>query len=309
MLILGAAAVAVIVADPHRLGMGYSGAVGPGGEPNAVRPGGEPGAGGPDGATDPARPDDAPDAASPGGTAPDVARPDARRGEDAGPGTNTSDRAGGGPHGEGAPAAGQAMVAPVAGRQEATFVLADGLASLDLRVADLGDDLYRISSPAGSGVAPRPEVLGETVRLGVVATGTAGARAVRVLLNERVGWRLHLVGGVSSQTLDLGRARLLGMELAGGSSRTDIFLPPVTGTMTVRLTGGASQLDVRVPGEPPVRVRVGAGAASVVVRDERWAGVAAGALLSTPGWDRSVDRLYLDLVAGASSVTVGSATR
>ncbi|MCO1594303.1 cell wall-active antibiotics response protein [Micromonospora sp. RHAY321] len=269
VLILGAAAVAVIVADPHRLGMAYSGA---------------------------------PDGAGPDGTGPDGAGSSAGAAEPTG-------RGGVAPGGDGAAAVGQTMTAPLAGRRQATFVLVDGLSSFDLRVADLGDDLYRISSPAGSGVVPRPAVLGERVQLGVVATGTSGERAVRVHLNERVDWRLHLSGGVSSQVLDLTRARLLGMELGGGSSRTELLLPPLNGTTTVRLTAGTSQLDVRVPGEPPVRVRVGTGAGSVVVRDERWAGVAAGALLSTPGWDRSADRLYLDLVAGASSVTVASSTR
>ncbi|MET8232169.1 hypothetical protein ABZS77_16005 [Micromonospora sp. NPDC005298] len=255
VLILGAVAVAVIIADPHRLGQASTGA--------------------PDG--------DRPDGTGPNGTGPDGVRPD----------------------GSGAArAAEQTMTAPLAGRQRATFVLVDGVSSFDLRVADLGDDLYRIDTPAGAGVVARPEVRGETVRLGLADTGASGVKAVRVLLNERVAWRLQLTGGVSGQVLDLTRARLLGVELAGGSSRTEVLLPAIDGTVVVRLSGGTSQLDVRVPGSPPVRVRVGAGAGSVVVGDERWNGVGAGSLLGAPGWDRSTDRLYLDLVAGANSVTV-----
>ncbi|WP_039906100.1 hypothetical protein [Micromonospora lupini] len=273
VLVLGAAAVAVIVADPYRLGQAYSGA------PDGVHPDGVH----PDGVH--------PDDVQPNGTRPDGTRPDGVHPDGTRPGA--------------AAAAEQTMTTPLAGRQKATFVLADGLSSFDLRVADLGDDLYRISSPAGSGVAVRPVVQGETVRLGVVATGTSEGRAARVLLNERVAWLLHLEGGVGEQVLDLAQARLLGVDLVGGSARTDLILPAVNGgTTTVRLTGGAHQLDIRVPGTPPVRVRAGAGAGSVVVRGERWAGVAAGALLSTPGWDRSTDRLFLDLVAGAGTVTV-----
>ncbi|WP_247669764.1 hypothetical protein [Micromonospora sp. H61] len=290
VLLLGAAAVAVIVADPDHLGMTYSG------QPDGTRPDGT-----------------RPDGTRPDGTRPDgpggVADPDAAEGR----------RGGAGAAGE------QLLTAPLAGRQKGTFVLADGLHSFELRVAELGDDLYRISTPAGSGVAGRPAVQGETVRLDLVESGTRGPRAVRVLLNERVAWRVHLVGGVSSQVLDLTRARLLGVELAGGSSRTEILLPPITAAgpgnptgprsdqpatiLTVRLTGGTSQLDVRVPGQTPVRVRAGAGAGSVVVRDDRWDGVAAGSVLGTPGWDRSAERLYLDLVAGANSVLVSSSNR
>ncbi len=302
VLLLGAAAVAMIVADPDRLGVTYSG------QSDGARPDGV-------GQSDGVRPDGAgqsdggrPDGVWPGGGGPPagVADPDAAGGRRGGAGA----------------AAEQLLTAPLAGRQNGLFVLADGLSSFELRVAELGDDLYRISIPAGSGVAGRPAVLGETVRLDLVESGTRGPRAVRVLLNERVAWRLHLVGGVSSQALDLTRARLVGVELAGGSSRTEILLPPISAAnltgptsdnpasiLTVRLTGGTSQLDVRVPGETPVRVRAGAGAGSVVVRDERWDGVAAGSVLGTPGWDRSAERLYLDLVAGANSVVVSSSNR
>ncbi|MEV1113186.1 hypothetical protein AB0I95_31790 [Micromonospora sp. NPDC049751] len=207
-----------------------------------------------------------------------------------------------------AAASDQTMTASLAGRQKATFVLVDGLTSFDLRVTDLGDDLYRISSPSGTGVAARPVLDGETVRLGVVAAGASDGRAVRVLLSERVAWRLRLEGGVSEQVLDLTRARLRGVDLVGGSARTDLILPPVDrGVMTVRLTGGTSRLSVRVPGTPPVRVRAGSGAGSVVVRDQRWNGVAAGDLVSTPGWDRSSNRIFLDLVAGVNAVTVAEA--
>ncbi|MBQ0979932.1 hypothetical protein [Micromonospora sp. M61] len=298
VLVLGAAAVAVIVADPDRLGVTYSGA------PDGTR-------------ADGTRPDGTrPDGTRPDGTRADGTRPDGTWPGDVGrPGGEDPDSADGRPGAAG----GELLTAPLAGRQKGTFVLADGLSSLELGVADLGDDLYRISSPAGSGVLGRPTVVGETVRLEVVKSGASETRSLRVALNERVAWRLQLVGGVSSQVLDLTRARLLGVELAGGSSRTEILLPPITATstgnasdpdstsiMTVRLVGGTSQLDIRAAGETPVRVRVGAGAGSVVVRDDRWDGVAAGAVLSTPGWDRSAARLFLDLVAGANTVTVSA---
>lgn len=289
VLVLGAAAVAVIVADPDRLGMTYSGA------PDGTRADGT--------RADGTRPD---------GTRPDGTRPDGTWPGDAGrPGGEDPDS----PDGRPGAAGGELLTAPLAGRQKGTFVLADGLSSFELGVADLGDDLYRISSPAGSGVLGRPTVVGETV-LEVVKSGASATRSLRVALNERVTWRLQLVGGVSSQVLDLTRARLLGVELAGGSSRTEILLPPITATstgnasdpsiMTVRLIGGTSQLDIRAAGETPVRVRAGVGAGSVVVRDDRWDGVAAGAVLSTPGWDRSAARLFLDLVAGANTVTVSA---
>ncbi|MCM0676831.1 hypothetical protein NCC78_19380 [Micromonospora phytophila] len=202
------------------------------------------------------------------------------------------------------PANGQVQTAPLAGRRRASFELVDGLTGFDLRVDDLGEELYRIGAPAGSGRRPRPEVLGDRVLLRLEPGDRPGPGTVEVVLNARVTWRLRLAGGVSEQRIDLTGARLAGVELVGGSARTDLRLPRVTGTVTVRLTGGVNRFDLQVPGSPPVRVRVAAGAGAVAIYDQRSDGVAAGSLLGSPGWDRSVDRVYVDLVAGANTVNV-----
>ncbi|SCL35556.1 hypothetical protein GA0070616_5258 [Micromonospora nigra] len=195
--------------------------------------------------------------------------------------------------------------APLAGRQRATFELVDGLTVVDLRIEDLGDELYRVAAPQGSAVRPRPEVRGDRVRLRVTRAGGTGPGAVEVLLTSRVAWRLRFTGGVTEQRLDLAGARLAGpVELAGGATRTDLTLPRIRGSLTVRMTGGMNDLTVTVPDGPPVRVRAASGAGTVRVYDVRDAGVAAGALIGSPNWDRSADRVYLDLVAGANTVTV-----
>ncbi|MFI5837868.1 hypothetical protein ACIA5A_29745 [Micromonospora sp. NPDC051300] len=201
-------------------------------------------------------------------------------------------------------AATETLTAPRGDRRRAEFELADGLTSFTLRAADLGDDLYRIGAQDDAGVTPRPQVAGDRVRLRIEENGRSGPSAVEVVLNSRLTWRVRLVGGVREQRIDLGAARLAGVDLVGGASRTDLRLPPLDGTLTVRMTGGVSALTVSVPGGPPARVRVASGAGSLAVYEERRAGIAAGDVVSTPGWDRSADRLYLDLVAGANAVSV-----
>ncbi|MGC4896662.1 hypothetical protein [Micromonospora sp. DT31] len=57
-----------------------------------------------------------------------------------------------------------------------------------------------------------------------------------------------------------------------------------------------------MPGGPPARVAAGAGSLSVY--DVSRGGVAAGDVVSSPGWDRAADRLYPDLVGGANAVSV-----
>ncbi len=208
------------------------------------------------------------------------------------------------PGGGGASADGRLLTAPLAGRTRASFELVDGLTTFDLRIDDLGEDLYRIASPADGGVDPRPELVGDRLRLRMAPSGRRGPAVAEVVLNSRVTWRLRLAGGVTEQVLDLTRGRLAGLELAAGATRVDLRLPRVVGTLTVRLTGGINQLVVRVPGALPTRVRSGAGAGAVTVYDRHRQGVAAGAVISSPDWDRRADRVYVDMVAGANTVTV-----
>ncbi|WP_228543645.1 cell wall-active antibiotics response protein [Micromonospora sp. S-DT3-3-22] len=203
-----------------------------------------------------------------------------------------------------AEAPGRTLTAPADGLRRATFELMDGVTSFRLRTDDLGADLYRISSPADAGLTPRPQVSGDRVQLRVTRRDRPGRGVVDVTLNARVTWRLRLIGGVSDHVLDLTGARLSGVELIGGAARIDLRLPPTTGTRTVRMTGGVNQFVVHAPGGPPVRVRAASGAGSVVWYGDRRDGLARGATVGSPNWDRSPDRLYLDLVEGANTVTV-----
>ncbi|MFI7079148.1 hypothetical protein ACIBO1_17805 [Micromonospora sp. NPDC049903] len=197
----------------------------------------------------------------------------------------------------------QVETAPLAGRQRASFELVDGVSRFDLRVTDLGEELYRIITPAESVTRLRPELAGDRVRLRLTQDGT-GPGEVEVLLNARVRWQVSLNGGSTERRLDLAAARLSGLELAGGATRTTLRLPAVEGLVVVRVTGGVNRFDVTVVGSVPVRVRSVAGAGAVAVYDERLDGVAPQTVLGSPGWDRAGDRIFLDLVAGANRVTV-----
>ncbi|WP_243706403.1 hypothetical protein [Micromonospora sp. KC721] len=201
-------------------------------------------------------------------------------------------------------ASGQLLTAPVDGRRRATFELVDGLSVVRLGAEDLGGDLYRVSTPSQSTVRARPEVVDDRVRLRVAKTGRKGEGSVDVVLNSRLVWDLRLFGGVSQHLLDLSAARLGGVEVVGGAARIDLRLPPVRGSLTIRMSGGVNQFTVQAPDRPPVRVRAGSGAGTVTVYEDRRDGVATGKIISSPNWDRATDRVYLDLVAGANTVTV-----
>ncbi|TDB71493.1 hypothetical protein E1165_22930 [Micromonospora sp. KC723] len=196
------------------------------------------------------------------------------------------------------------LTAPADGRRQVTFELVDGLSAVRLRTADLGGDLYRISTPPDSTVRARPDVLDDRVRLRVAQTGRRGEGSVDVVLNSRLLWRLRLLGGVSRHLIDMGSARLAGVDLIGGAARVDLRLPQIDGALSIRMSGGVNQFTIRAPGRPPVRVRAAAGAGAVAIYEDRRDGVGSGTTISSPNWDRATDRVYVDLVAGANTVTV-----
>jgi hypothetical protein len=189
------------------------------------------------------------------------------------------------------------------GRTEAAFDLVDGIAAVRLRTADLGADLYRVTTPPGSGV--RPRVVEEDGRIQLFLDNAGDAPgSVDIVLAQRVRWALRVGGGVNLSTIDLSGARLAAVDLAGNATRIDLTLPRPDGTLTVRMNGGVSALTVRSAQQVPVRVRVGSGAGEVVLDGQTHSGVAAGALFTPGRWADAVDRIDLDAAAGMSALTV-----
>lgn len=195
------------------------------------------------------------------------------------------------------PATGHIATGPRDGRTAAALDLVDGAKTVTLRTADLGDDLYRISTPVG---APRADE--RDGRVQVRLDGTPDA--VDVALNTRVRWDLRVAGGAQLSTIDLTGGRVGGVELSGGASRINLTLPEPDGTLSVRMSGGVSLLDVRTAGSAPVRVRLGSGASQVVLDGRTHRGVAAGRTFTPPSWAGTTDRVDVDAVAGLSALTV-----
>ncbi|MEH1130542.1 hypothetical protein [Micromonospora sp. CPCC 206061] len=193
------------------------------------------------------------------------------------------------------------LSAPRGDRDSATFELVSGATVVVVRSVDLGGDLYRIS--ASHPDSPRrPEVADgdDVVRLAL----PGGTHSVDVRLNAAVTWHVRIAAGAADQRLDLDAGPVSGVDLAGGANAIDLALPPATGTLPVRVTGGAGQVSVRTAGAAPSRVRVGSGAAQVTVDGRGHTGVAGGTVFEPPEWAAARDRYDLDVAAGVSTLTV-----
>jgi hypothetical protein len=127
---------------------------------------------------------------------------------------------------------------------------------------------------------------------------------VEVRLDSDVRWRIRFTAGAVEDLVDLGGGKVAGVELAGGVTRAELTLPKPSGTVPVRLTGGAGQLILHVPRDVPTRVGVASGAGTVVVDGTTRGGVGAGTVITPPGWDQAGDRYDVQAVAGVSVLTV-----
>lgn len=199
-----------------------------------------------------------------------------------------------------AAAAGNTATAALDGRTIAGFDLIDGAKNVTLRAADLGDSLYRITTPEGSNVSPRADEQDGRIRLRL----DGDVESLDVALNASVLWDLRVAGGAELSTIDLSAGRVGGVELTGGASRINLTLPKPNGTLSVRMSGGVSLFDVRTTGEVPVRVRVGSGAGQVTLDGLLHSGVAAGKTFTPDHWGETLDRVDVDASAGMSAMTV-----
>ncbi|MEU0561663.1 hypothetical protein [Dactylosporangium sp. NPDC006015] len=198
------------------------------------------------------------------------------------------------------------VTAPVAGRDPATLDLLSGATAVTVTAADLGDTLFRVSTPGDGRTVP--SVTSVDGRVGVQlrdsGNGKADRGVVSVELNRAVRWTVRFTAGATSNTADLrGLREIGGVEYVGGVSSIELTLPAAKGVVPVRMSGGASTFRVHLPQGGPVKVVAGGGAGSVTLDGTRHDGVAGGAAFSS-GDPAAADRYEIDNTAGVSSVIV-----
>src|SRR5688572_3819041 len=99
------------------------------------------------------------------------------------------------------------------GRTGAFLIVRDAASRVEVRLADLPGLLYRISTPADSGLAPWVTGTQGRVRIVLRPTGADGPDTVTILLNRAVRWDIRLPAGAGEQRLDLAAGRVTRIDL------------------------------------------------------------------------------------------------
>jgi hypothetical protein len=201
---------------------------------------------------------------------------------------------------------GNTVTAPIDGRTAASFELLTAVTKVTMRSEDLGDQLYRMSTAEDAGVAPKPVLSQDRVRLSLVPHGDGTTGAVEVVLSSKVMWTLRFSGATDEQIVNFTGGQVGGIDLVGGSRVTDIALPPPAGTVSVRVTGAVDQLTLTSPAGNPVRVQMQGGAKTVAAGARTLRDVEPGSTLTPKGWATN-DRYDVNAEARVTLLSVKTA--
>jgi hypothetical protein len=85
-------------------------------------------------------------------------------------------------------------------------------------------------------------------------------RTAEVTLNPAIPWQIEFHGGLSRLDADLSVLRLVSFEITGGASGVALTLPHPSGTVPVRVSGGAGDVTIHRPEGVAARISVRRGA-------------------------------------------------
>ena len=125
-----------------------------------------------------------------------------------------------------------------------------------------------------------------------------------ILLNAGMPWAISLRGGMWKLSADLRALRLESLELVGGASEVEVWLPAVDRTVSVRLSGGASKVTLHRPAGVAMRAEVVGGASQLVFDEQRLGSIGGRYHFASPGFDEATGRYEVRFSGGASQIFV-----
>ncbi len=194
--------------------------------------------------------------------------------------------------------------APLEGVERGTFVFTSWASRLVLSGNAGMAELYRAQF---KGPVPEVRVDGGTVTMRYprrLRTLFGSNQEAEVALNPAVPWRIELRNGASDTTADMRGLTLAGLEIRGGASSVTVRLPAPTGTIPVRIAGGASGITINRPPGIEVSIRLKGWAAHLTFDDQTFDAVDTDGRLQSPGYAEATRRYDIEVDGGASDVIV-----
>ena len=215
--------------------------------------------------------------------------------------------------------AGGNYAAPVGGVTSGRLVFVSGAPNIVLRGDVALADLYKARF---DGPVPRMRVRGGVVTVGYPRLSWFDWRAQwgdqnvdisahwrkdrgEIALSAAVPWSIELRGGASRLSADLRALQLESFEMRGGASKVELLLPRPRGVVSIRVTGGMSQLTIERPAGVAAGLEVRGGVSEVTVDGELHRSLGKTSL-QTPGASSSPDRYEIELLGGVSKMSIST---
>ena len=132
-------------------------------------------------------------------------------------------------------------------------------------------------------------------------------RANEILLNGSIPWDVEVRGGASNLAANLGELKLSSLEIKGGASKVELTLPSPSGTIPLRVLGGAEGLTVRRPKGVAARVYVSRGASELMLDEQRHGAVGGETSLQSSDYEHAAHRYDIEVSGSVSGLTIEAA--
>jgi hypothetical protein len=134
--------------------------------------------------------------------------------------------------------------------------------------------------------------------------GAGRTQRATITLNSSIPWEIHLGGGASRSTLQLGDVRLKRLEISGGANRVEATLPKPSGTVPIQVSGGATNVSLHRPSGTAVAATMSGGANNLRADGKAYNSFAGEASWRSPDYDAAADRYDVQISGGATKVTI-----
>ena len=194
------------------------------------------------------------------------------------------------------------LSAPLAGVTSGRLVFTAGAHHVDVEASAAADELYHATF---EGAVPEIRVEDGTVTVRYRRFSLfERSRRSRVGLNPAIPWEIEIRGGVAVSRADLRDVPLRRLEVKGGASEVEIELGAPSGTVPLRLIGGASRFTVRRPAGTALTLAVRGGASKLTLDGQEFGAIGGQVRLQSRDYREGGDHYALELTGGASRLSV-----
>src|SRR5438034_1421385 len=194
------------------------------------------------------------------------------------------------------------------GLTKAKLEVAVGSGRIDVRSADIGDQLYRIHiEHAGTAPEVNLDRATGTVRISQRLDWFAGARRLRIetQVSDAIPWEITCNTGAIRGDFNLSTTSITAFECRTGASQLTLDLGAPKGIVPLRIEGGALTVNIARPAGAALKVEASGGAVNLHVDGSHHSGIGSRDWRS-PGYDSAADRYEVTISGGALRVTISA---